>query len=207
MTPDGNVYLIERYDGFLAFSYGRRSPDSSYSGNAYLVYPDGFVGFDVVSHSGVYNLSYGKEKVSPFTGSADDNISCYIWITGALGNGGLYVDQYSYGLSPSTKEANYVCHVFSSGRIEYRYNFYVDYSCGKNRRTRIGTIVLISQPVRWSRLQVQCLPFLRAQESPDIGLPDYASHVFPDGNVANYRNLVSYVDNSYGFLCNIKCLI
>lgn len=33
--------------------------------------------------------------------------------------------------SPSTNDADYVCHVFSSGSIEYRYNFYVDYSCGR----------------------------------------------------------------------------
>ena len=45
---------------------------------------------------GIIGISYGRIQ-SPYTGSADDNISCYIWITGALGNGGLYVDQYSYG--------------------------------------------------------------------------------------------------------------
>ena len=38
---------------------GVRSPDTSYSGNAYLVNASGYVVFDPVSHNGTYNLSYG----------------------------------------------------------------------------------------------------------------------------------------------------
>ena len=74
--------------------------------------------------------SYGK---SPTMGSTHG--ACYVRPSGDASSIGV---SYSYGrLSPSTKDANYVCHVFSSGSIEYRYNFYVDYSCGRtsSRRT------------------------------------------------------------------------
>lgn len=38
---------------------------------------------------------------------------------------------YFMRFSPDTRDIDYVCHVFPSGNIEYRYNFYVDYSCGR----------------------------------------------------------------------------
>ena len=71
--------------------------------------------------------------------------------------------------SPDTRSIDYTCHVFPSGSIEYRYNFYVDYSCG------------------W-----------KFSANRDYDYYDYAYFVEPGGDVVSLHISYSYGINSPG---------
>ena len=95
---------------------------------------DGYV------YGSYWNLgdSYGKDN-SPY--HPYDHSSWYILHTGMVNFNSEVNYSKSYGMiyntkkifnfrSPDTRSTDYICHVFPSDSIEYRYNFYVDYPCG-----------------------------------------------------------------------------